>query len=403
MHLTRKLRCRSLHRHTGRVVRRTRSGGTSSLPDRSVCSSALGPPRCTATGRAGRRRLKARVTWLEGASRRPRRAREFDDEKRRAGGGVPRRGGVTPRRPLEQKKKKADEGVRFWGARAGAARARARPPRRAERRTICGPRLMKAAGGWRHWASSAARRRRRFAEREIGGRGKAPAAAASSRRPPPPPEPPPPPVLLEPAWGRGAPWSRRLGRRPVRFAGTPPGGAFYFPSRRAPGGRRTGDPSKKTGGGTLATPARTRPKREGVSRRTRRGKLTRRRPRPRRRPGPAGRARPSWPRRGARDRCRLRPDAIAPRPGRFRRLTRGPSSGPGRRDAGGRRKAERRGAAAAARGLQRRGPARPSRGRAWAAVTRRVACVRSARSAHGPKTLALRARGARERSVAQGF
>ena len=59
--------------------------------------------------------------------------------------------------------------------------------------------------------------------------------------------------------------------------------------------------------------------------------------------------------------------------------------------------AERRGAAAAARGLQRRGPARPSRGRAWAAVTRRVACVRSARSAHGPKTLALRARGARAR------
>ena len=59
--------------------------------------------------------------------------------------------------------------------------------------------------------------------------------------------------------------------------------------------------------------------------------------------------------------------------------------------------AERRGAAAAARGLQRHGPARPSRGRAWAAVTRRVACVRSARSAHGPKTLALRARGARAR------
>ena len=59
--------------------------------------------------------------------------------------------------------------------------------------------------------------------------------------------------------------------------------------------------------------------------------------------------------------------------------------------------AERRGAAAAARGLQRRGPARPSRGRAWAAVTRRVACVRSARSAHGPKTLTLRARGARAR------
>ena len=68
--------------------------------------------------------------------------------------------------------------------------------------------------------------------------------------------------------------------------------------------------------------------------------------------------------------------------------------GAARRAAGA---AERRGAAAAARGLQRRGPARPSRGRAWAAVTRRVACVRSARSAHGPKTLALRARGARAR------
>ena len=47
-----------------------------------------------------------------------------------------------------------------------------------------------------------------------------------------------------------------------------------------------------------------------------------------------------------------------------------------------------------ARGLQRRGPVRPSRGRAWAAVTRRVS---RARSAHGPKTLTLRARGARAR------
>ena len=37
---------------------------------------------------------------------------------------------------------------------------------------------------------------------------------------------------------------------------------------------------------------------------------------------------------------------------------------------------------------------RPSRGRAWAAVTRRVS---RARSAHGPKTLTLRARGARAR------
>lgn len=40
---------------------------------------------------------------------------------------------------------------------------------------------------------------------------------------------------------------------------------------------------------------------------------------------------------------------------------------------------------------------RPSRGRAWAAVTRRVARASRARSAHGPKTLTLRARGARAR------
>ena len=91
-----------------------------------------------------------------------------------------------------------------------------------------------------------------------------------------------------------------------------------------------------------------------------------------------------------------------PTPARRDRTAAGPVSavdartvvGAARRAAGA---AERRGAAAAARGLQRRGPARPSRGRAWAAVTRRVACVRSARSAHGPKTLALRARGARAR------
>jgi len=58
---------------------------------------------------------------------------------------------------------------------------------------------------------------------------------------------------------------------------------------------------------------------------------------------------------------------------------------------------ERRGAEPVARGLQRRGPVRPSRGRAWAAVTRRVARASRARSAHGPKTLTLRARGARAR------
>ena len=121
-----------------------------------------------------------------------------------------------------------------------------------------------------------------------------------------------------------------------------------------------------------------------------RKKLTRRRPRPRRRPGPAGRARPSWPRRGARDRCRLRPDAIAPRPGRFRRLTRGPSSGPP--DA---RPARQSDAApqlrrAASRGTARRGRAagalgRPSRGAsrvfaALAALTgpKRWLCARAA-------------------------
>ena len=175
---------------------------------------------------------------------------------------------------------------------------------------------------------------------------------------------------------------------------------FYFPSRRAPGGRRTGDPSKKTGGGTLATPARTRPKREGAL--AARKKLTRRRPRPRRRPGPAGRARPSWPRRGARDRCRLRPDAIAPRPGRFRRLTRGPSSGPP--DA---RPARQSDAApqlrrAASRGAARRGRAAGALGRPSRGASRVFAALAALT---GPKRwLCARAAPAlAERSVAQGF
>ena len=41
---------------------------------------------------------------------------------------------------------------------------------------------------------------------------------------------------------------------------------YHFADARpaGAGGSRTGDPSKKTGGGTLAAPARTRPKREGA-------------------------------------------------------------------------------------------------------------------------------------------
>ena len=166
---------------------------------------------------------------------------------------------------------------------------------------------------------------------------------------------------------------------------------FYFPSRRAPGGRRTGDPSKKTGGGTLATPARTRPKREGACGAEKVDSPSAAATPP---PGP-GRARTAELATARRPRPMLTPT-------RRDRTAAGPVSavdartvvGAARRAAGA---AERRGAAAAARGLQRHGPARPSRGRAWAAVTRRVACVRSARSAHGPKTLALRARGARAR------
>ena len=145
------------------------------------------------------------------------------------------------------------------------------------------------------------------------------------------------------------------------------------------------------------------PEARGRSRRTRRGKSwTRRRPRPRRRPGPAGRARPSWPRRGARDRCRLRPDAIAPRPGRFRRLTRGPSSGPP--DA---RPARQSDAApqlrrAASRGAARRGRAAGALGRPSRGASRVFAALAALT---GPKRwLCARAAPAlAERSVAQGF
>ena len=169
---------------------------------------------------------------------------------------------------------------------------------------------------------------------------------------------------------------------------------FIFRADARPAGAGPGTHPKKQ----AAARSRRRPERARSARAlaadAARKSWTRRRPRPRRSPGLAGRAGPSWPPRG-----RPRP---MPTPARRDRTAAGPVSavdartvvGAARRAAGA---AERRGAAAAARGLQRRGPARPSRGRAWAAVTRRVACVRSARSAHGPKTLALRARGARAR------
>ena len=161
-----------------------------------------------------------------------------------------------------------------------------------------------------------------------------------------------------------------------------------YSSRRAPGGRRR-------------QPDRTHPKKKQAAARSRRRPERARSARalaadaapgrPRRSPGLAGRAQPSW--------ATARAPATDAAPARRDRTAAGPVLTRGRRR--GRptrgRRAERRGAAAAARGLQRHGPARPSRGRAWAAVTRRVACVRSARSAHGPKTLALRARGARAR------
>ena len=174
---------------------------------------------------------------------------------------------------------------------------------------------------------------------------------------------------------------------------------FYFPSRRAPGGRRTGDPSKKTGGGTLATPTRTRPKREGA--RGGRGAEKVDSPSAAATPPPGpGRARTA-------ELATARRPRPMPTPARRDRTAAGPVSavdartvvGAARREGGA---ADRRGAAPAARGLQRRGPARPSRGRARAAVTRRVACVRSARSAHGPKTLALRARARGKKRRAGG-
>ena len=93
---------------------------------------------------------------------------------------------------------------------------------------------------------------------------------------------------------------------------------FIFRADARPAGAGPGTHPKKTGGGTLATPARTRPKREGarggrgaekVGRAVGRGHAA-----ARARQGAHGRAGHGE---GARDRCRLRPDAIAPRPAGF--------------------------------------------------------------------------------------
>ena len=140
-------------------------------------------------------------------------------------------------------------------------------------------------------------------------------------------------------------------------------------------------------------PARTRPKREGarggrgaekVGRAVGRGHAA-----ARARQGAHGRAGHGE---GARDRCRLRPDAIAPRPGRFRRLTRGRRRG---RPTRGRR----------GRATRRRScGARPPEARPGAAEPRaRLGGRHAARP--GPKRwLCARAAPAlAERSVAQGF
>ena len=225
-----------------------------------------------------------------------------------------------------------------------------------------------------------------FFKKNIGGEGEAT----------PPPGPPPFPSVRTPT----APLHlRKTPLRVLRDVVI----LHYFSSRCAPGGSRTGDPPKKAGDGTLATPARTRPKREGVrggrgaekvGRAVGRGHAA-----ARARQGAHGRAGHGE---GARDRCRLRPDAIAPRPGRFRRLTRGPSSGPP--DA---RPARQSDAApqlrrAASRGTARRGRAAGALGRPSRGASREFAALAALT---GPKRwLCARAAPAlAERSVAQGF
>lgn len=150
-------------------------------------------------------------------------------------------------------------------------------------------------------------------------------------------------------------------------------------------------------------PARTRPKREGarggrgaekVGRAVGRGHAA-----ARARQGAHGRAGHGE---GARDRCRLRPDAIAPRPGRFRRLTRGPSSGPPDARAARQTDAAPHLRRAASRGAARRGLAAGARGRPSRGASRVFAALAALT---GPKRwLCARAAPAlAERSVAQGF
>ena len=147
-------------------------------------------------------------------------------------------------------------------------------------------------------------RRWRFLKRISGGRGRLRLPRAL------PPSPPSGRLQHAASPGTASEGSSRRGDFTLFFrADARPAGA---------GGSRTGDPSKKTGGGTLATPARTRPKREGarggrgaekVGRAVGRGHAA-----ARARQGAHGRAGHGE---GARDRCRLRPDAIAPRPAGF--------------------------------------------------------------------------------------
>ena len=179
------------------------------------------------------------------------------------------------------------------------------------------------------------------------------------------------------------------------------------PRRFCAGGSRTGDPSKKTGGGTLAAPARTPPQHarsaralaadaarrqpEPIQKNRRRhargagpnapearGRWTRRRPRPRRSPGLAGRARPSWPPRG-----RPRPMPTPARrdrtaAGPVRRLTRGRRRG--RPTRGRRGRATRRRSCGARPPEARPGAAEPRARLGGRHAARRVCSQRSQRS-----------------------
>ena len=197
---------------------------------------------------------------------------------------------------------------------------------------------------------------------------------ARYRRPPSPPS------------GRLAPSTRRRARasagRRWRALATWRFLIIYFEptrARRAPAAAGPGThPKKKTGGGTLAAPARTRPKREGA--RGGRGAEALDAPSAaaRRSPGLAGRARPSWPPRG-----RPRPMPTPARrdrtaAGPVRRLTRGRRRG--RPTRGRRGRATRRRSCGARPPEARPGAAEPRARLGGRHAARRVCSQRSQRS-----------------------